>query len=62
MKNMKLAMAGMLMFGFGLGTSVMASTPSITPEMAQCIAACEAAGSSHAYCWACCVQKRCELN
>ncbi|WP_147444873.1 hypothetical protein [Corallococcus sp. CA053C] len=36
-----------------------APVPSITPEMAACVYACEQGGQSHTVCWNCCVRNIC---
>ncbi|MDY7232446.1 hypothetical protein [Hyalangium rubrum] len=63
----KLITATVFLFGLGLGgasanassLSAEANVPSITPEMAQCVYDCKAAGGSHDVCWACCVRNIC---
>jgi hypothetical protein len=63
----KMIVASIFLFGLGLGgASARASgvtpgtdVPSITPEMAQCVSACEAAGGNHNACWSCCVRHIC---
>lgn len=54
----KLIAGCVFLFGMGLGVSAFAGSAGITQEMARCIAACELT-NTHAYCWACCVQKQC---
>lgn len=67
----KLLTASVFVFGLMLGgASASASSldsagpgPSqITPEMAQCIADCQASGQSRNVCWACCVQNICPVD
>ena len=66
----KLIVASVFLFGLGLGgASARASSgppggevPSITPEMAQCISACQAAGGNRDACWACCVRNICAVD
>jgi hypothetical protein len=38
------------------------SPQQITPEMAACISACQAAGGTRSACWACCVQNICPVE
>ena len=54
--------ASLFVFGLGLGASAVTSAPSITPEMARCIANCEAGGGNATYCWNCCVRNLCGIN
>ncbi|WP_146209691.1 hypothetical protein [Vitiosangium sp. GDMCC 1.1324] len=62
--------ASVFLFGLGLGGAAAASSggtpggspPSITPEMAACIYACEQAGGDHDVCWACCVRNICPID
>lgn len=66
----RLIVVSMFLFGLGLaGASARASspppgadTPSITPEMAQCINACQAGGGTHDTCWSCCVRNICPVD
>jgi hypothetical protein len=59
--------ASVFVFGLVLGgASAFASSPtaggtapSITPEMAACISACQEAGGTRSACWSCCVQNIC---
>ena len=62
MKKLKLIAAGVFMFGLGLGGTAAAGVASITPEMAQCIASCQAAGGAYTPCWNCCVRKICAVD
>jgi hypothetical protein len=55
-------MAGLFALGLGLGASGVFSAPGITPEMAQCIADCQAAGGTRTYCWDCCVRNLCGVE
>jgi hypothetical protein len=64
----KLITATVFVFGVVLGGVAGASgitpsstAPSITPEMAQCIHDCQAAGGTYNACWSCCVQNICPV-
>ncbi|GMU03990.1 hypothetical protein [Corallococcus caeni] len=65
----KLLTASVFLFGLVLGgASASASSPSkdapvpsITPEMAACIADCQSGGQTFEACWACCVRNICEV-
>lgn len=65
-----LVAASVFVFGLFLGgasayaSSSNAGGPStnITPEMAACISACEAAGGTRSACWSCCVQNICPVE
>lgn len=64
----KLITATVFVFGVVLGGVAGASgvtpsstAPSITPEMAACISACQAGGGTYQACWACCVQNICPV-
>jgi hypothetical protein len=62
-----LIVASLFLFGLGLGgasarAAASAQAPSITPEMAQCIASCQDAGGTRTACWDCCVRGICSLE
>ncbi|ALN89885.1 MULTISPECIES: hypothetical protein [Lysobacter] len=56
----KLIAGCVFLFGMGLGVTAFAGSANITEEMAACLAECKLT-NTHAYCWACCVQKQCPV-
>lgn len=56
-------------FGLVVGATASASgvnaggpSTSITPEMAQCVSDCQAAGGAYQTCWSCCVKNICPVE
>lgn len=66
----KLIAASVFVFGLGLGSAsagTFSSNPatgpsSISPEQAQCISECQAAGGEYRACWNCCVSNICAVD